>query len=99
MQLSKFNKLFKLFSTQKAPDGYGGFDSELKELYQLFGSISNISGKGQYKISIAFKEPFLIDDLSLIEYNSKRLIIDKISFDKNIMKIYCHDQRNPENPV
>lgn len=99
MQLSKFNKLFKFFSTEKTPDGYGGFDTEFKELYQLFGNISQISGKGQYKISIPFKELPLVNDLSLIEYKNQRLIINKISFDKHIIKIECHDQRNSENSI
>lgn len=99
MQLSKFNKLFKLFSAQKNPDGYGGFDTKFKESYQLFGNIFRMSGKRKYQITISCKEVSMVDDISLIEYNSKRLIIDKISFDKNIMKIECHDQRNPENPI
>ncbi len=58
MQLSKFNKLFKLFSTQKAPDGYGGFDSELKESYQLFGSISNTSERDNIRFLFHLKNHF-----------------------------------------
>jgi hypothetical protein len=99
MQLSKFNKLFKLFSAHQISDGYGGFDTEFKESYQLFGNISRMSEKRQYQIIIPSKELSLIDNLSLIEYNNQKLVIDKISFDDNIIKINCHDQGNSENSI